>query len=361
MGFAKYKEDILRQKTDAEYYRQIVKYTVKSVEPPIFTCSYCNAAFNSKNELYAHIKHDHSITNVILVVNGKIVNKECYVNELHSLLVVRYNLHDKVSINSIQVDLRDDCNEFNLTEQVNKELTNHNSVVISIGDKTYAIHLISKEHINVEIINSIVSQWSMETSQGKYIQKATAQFNELELKCLDGLYNYFLACNASGRDKESRYNDAYAILLEVANVLPVGAFILKIIAFKYNWIEQLRSLCINNDIFTTVCDFLTNKETTAEHNLDGTMQIFIEDELAEIIRIIQLYQSKDYHAVLNSISKYNHRSVLDIEDSNLRDKICLLCARMSVKESSTHEARRYYNEIQSPFFDAEKNQFVRSL
>ena len=194
-----------------------------------------------------------------------------------------------------------------------------------------------------------------------HIQKNISSLNEIEKRCLDGLYNYFIACVSTGKNKDLRYNDAYAILSEVANILPVATVLLKIIALKFNWIEKLRVLCIEDDDFSDIYDFMTNNQSTLSRSETGSLQVFIEDELDEIIKTIIAYQENKYDDVEIFVKRYPIRSIADIADYNQRDKICLLCARMAIRRLSKHEARRYYDEIQSPFFDDEKMNYIKTM
>ena len=106
---------------------------------------------------------------------------------------------------------------------------------------------------------------------------------------------------------------------------------------------------------------MINKQSEISYSETGSLQIFIEDELDEIIKTIIAYQEKKYNYVEIFVKRYPIRSITDVEDCNQRDKICLLCARMALKKSSKHEARRYYDEIQSPFFDEEKKNYIKIM
>ena len=69
-------------------------------------------------------------------------------------------------------------------------------------------------------------------------------------------------------------------------------------------------------------------------------KIYIEDDLESIIGLIEAYQNKNYSLVLERVGGYTIQTLLRIEDINYRDKLCLLCARMAVKEGDWHNARR---------------------
>lgn len=361
MGWTKYYEDIVDAKTDSGFYDKISNYVTKSIEPPVFNCSYCNLSFYSKSDLYEHIKKAHNIVSSILAVNGKIVHNECYVKDLKSLVVIRHDLNDLIYVNQEQILGHETLNEVDIADMVYQDFVVNKTISVGVGEKVFKIHLISQDYIDVEKINSIISKWSIETSQGLHIKKNASSFNGIEKRCLEGLYNYFIACVSTGKNKDLRYNDAYAILSEVANILPVATVLLKIIAFKFNWIEKLRVLCVENDAFSSIYDFMINKQSTITQNEAGTLQIFIEDELDEMIKIIIAYQEKKYDDVEIFVKRYPFRFIADVADCNQRDKICLLCARMALIKLRKHEARRYYDEIQTPFFDDEKKNYVKIM
>lgn len=361
MGWAKYHEDIIDALTDSGFYDRVSNYVTKSIEPPIFNCSYCNLSFYSKNNLYEHIKQKHNVVSSILVVNGKIVHNECYIKDLKSLIVVRYDLDNPIRVDQEIFCEDNELNEIDITDEAYQRLSVKKTITISIGEKEFKIYLISQENVNIDKINKVVSQWSIETSKGLHIKKELSSFNEIERRCLDGLYNYFIACVTTGKYKDLRYNDAYAILSEMVGILPVASILLKIIAFRFNWVEKLRVLCVEKDYFSNIYDFMINHKSSTLYLENGQHQIFIEDDLEQVIEIILAYQEEKYNDVETFVNRYSIRSIAGVEDLNQRDKICLLCARMAIKKSSKHEARRYYDEIQSPFFDNEKKDYIKTM
>ncbi|MCI5790567.1 MAG: C2H2-type zinc finger protein [Clostridiales bacterium] len=362
MGYFKYYEDDQDRILDSiSYYGEISNYTTKSVEPPIFNCDYCNMSFYSKEDLYEHIKREHNIISSIVLVNGKIIQSECYVKELKSIKIVRYDLNNLIYINKTHIEEYDSLNEIDITDKIYQNFLTSKSITITVGKKEFKILLVSRGNININKINKIISQWSLETSKKLHISKDYTSFNEIERICLNGLYNYFVACISDGKNKDSRYNDAFAILSEVADILPVATIILKIIAFKFNWVDRLRILCVGNDIFSSIYKFMINTQTKITSVSNPKKWIFIEDNLEEIIQYIIAYQNNEYSIVESFVNRYPIRSIAEINDLNQRDKICLLCARMALKKSNRHEARRYYDEIQAPCFDEEKKNYIKTM
>lgn len=361
MGWAKYHEDIGDAITDAKYLSRVFKYEIESVDPPCYNCMYCNLSFNSKNDLYEHIRNEHSIVSAMLIVNGRVVHSECYVKDLKTLIAVRYDLNDSIFINHKKIEVDSDMNEIDIINNVHDSLLRDKSISIIIGSREFIIRLVSREHINVNKISSVVRQWNLETAKGIYIRKDFSEYNEIEKLCLSGLYNYFIACISTGENKCSRYNDAYAILSEVVDILPIAKVLLKIIAFKYNWIEKLRSLCNGHDSFSVVYEFMTNQKSILQKSQQEECEIYIEDNLEEILMSMIRFQNQEYKSVESFVSKYPISSVKDIDDQNDKDKICLLCARMAARKLNKHDARRYYDEIITPFFDKEKKNYIKSM
>ncbi len=362
MGWAKYYEDIIDAVTDSKFCKNGNYYITKIIDSPAFVCSYCNASFPSKNDIYAHIKKKHNVNSSSVLVNGKIVCDEYYIRELKSLIVIRYDLNETVFINQNQISDSKQSNEIDVTNEANEEFLKNKTVTIYIGDKKIGIHLISRDHIDNGKINSLISRWSEETKKGLHITKKDSSFNEIERRCVDGLYNYFIACVSTGKNKDKRYEDAYAILSETEDVLSAANVLLKVIAFKFNWTEKLRKLCVQNDIFANIYDFMVNKESAKVNDEDGELKIFIEDELEELIKSIIAYQKHEYNKVESYIKKHSSLySISNIADYNQNDKINVLCARMAIIKSNKREARKYYNSIISPCFEEEKDNYIKTL
>lgn len=361
MGWAKYHEDIMDAITDTSFYNRVGNYKTKSIDPPVFNCSYCGISFYKKTDLYEHIKRKHNVVTSILVVNGKVVHNESYIKELKSIILVRYDLSDEIFINDEKLEKIGLLNELDITNLVGLTFIRDKKVYIRVGKKSFVVNLISQESIDVKKINATISKWSDDASQGKHVKMANDYSNQMEKICLEGLYNYFIACVSAGKDKEARYEDAYAILSEVADILPPAMVLLKVIAFRFNWVEKLRLLSFDRDIFAGIYDFMSNKETSFNDIYDGAYEIFIEDELEDIIGIMYAYQEGKFEEVESFLKKYTFSNLSEINDINHRDKIYLLLARMALKNGKKYDARRYYYEIQSPFVDEEKKLYIKSM
>lgn len=361
MGWAKYHEDIEDAKVDLHYIGGYFGYTQTNAVPPMFKCNYCNTAFSTREDLYAHIRDKHNMIAVMLVLNGVIAHKENYIKDLKSLLLVRYDLTEKITINGQELFFEGEY-EIDLTKQVTSILEKNKKVLLKIGKKQYSLILISPASINQEKINRVIQKWSEEIYLGRPIERKYIDCSTFEQYCLDGIYNYFIACKTEGKDKDRRYDDAYAILSEFTELLPAARFLLKIICFRNNWVERLKTLCITDDFFRGIYEFLINCQIPMKSFEDKNgFKIYIEDDLESIIGLIEAYQNKNYSLVIEKTGGCTIQTLLRIEDINYRDKLCLLCARMAVKEGDWHKARRLYDEIQikAKCFDVEKEEFMR--
>lgn len=209
MGYAKYHEDIIEAIIDSGFYDRVSNYVTKSVEPPIFRCSYCNLSFYSKNDLYEHIKKAHNVVSSLLIVNGKVVHNECYVKELKSLIIIRYDLNDSIYINKEKLLEYETLNEIDVADKFYQCLLTNKTISVSVGEKNFKVHLISQEHINVDKINSIISRWSMETSSGLHIQKDTSSSNEIEKRCDDSYWALYEHGMPIASDKEAKKSETF--------------------------------------------------------------------------------------------------------------------------------------------------------
>ncbi len=361
MGYAKYHEDDQRIIDDRKYFLYGHNYIEKkNTFPPIFNCPYCNKAFYDKGKLNEHIKEEHNSVSNLLILNQQVVQKDAYIKEIKSLIIVRYDLSDSIQINDVEINGK---NDIDITDLAIEKLQSSKCLHIKVGNKVWTINLLTSELIDLSKMDSIVMHWSNAAQEGKIINRQdTCEFNLPENHCLDGFYNYFLACTAEFALKIKRYEDAYNILSEFAQIVPSAKFVLKVIAFKLNWVNNLRTLCGGNDLFGNVYDFFTDSQS--KNHIDefmGEKQVFIEDDLENSILAILAYQASNKDKLQDYIKQFDKETLLNMQDSNLRDRIYLLKARVAVKKGNTHEARRFYEEIATPFFNSEYEQFLKNM
>lgn len=363
MGLVCYREkdsEIYEGRVGKPLYRYKAE-TVSAAEP-LFKCNYCDKSFYSKDDLYAHINEAHANIKSLLVVNGMVVHGDVYLKELHSIYIVRYNLNEKFLINGF--DLLNSENEIDLFKIASDLLNKDGILKITVGEIKYQISLISQQSINGENIKNVVYDWNSKIAMGHSIQKYDRLcFNALERRCLDGFFNYFIAVQAEGKDKTDRYNDAIAILSEFSNILPIARFLTKVISFKYNWVQRLETLAVDNDIMLNMDEFFHDYQPITDIDLAKMdLNIFIEDNLEEVIQLISKVQKGEQSAI-NLVLSMSYKDILKIEDINQRDKICLLKARLHKVKGDNRNAKRYYDELQivAECIQEERKKFYSSI
>lgn len=361
MGYAKYHEDDQKIIDDRKYFLYGHNYIERpNTFPPIFNCPYCNKTFFDKEKLNAHIKEKHNSISKLLILNQQVVQKDAYIREIKSLVIVRYDLSESIHINDVEINGQ---NDIDITKLAIEQLQFSKNLRIEVGNRVWTISLLNSELIDLLKMESIIMQWSVAVQERKIINRQDIrEFNLPENHCLDGFYNYFLACTAEFALKIKRYEDAYNSLSKFAQIVPLAKFVLKVIAFKLNWVNSIRTLCGDNDLFRNVYAFFINSQS--DNNIDefiGEKQVFIEDDLEKSILAILAYQSSNNDKLQNYLKQFDKDTIFNMQDSNLRDRIYLLKARVAIKKGNTHEARRFYEEIATPFFNNEYEQFLKNM
>lgn len=360
MGIAKYFEDNQRIIGDRKYFQRKIDLIERpNVSPPIFDCPYCNLSFDDRLKLFDHIGKHHGSVSRLLILNQQIVQNAAHVGKIESLSVVRYDLSEPVKINGEAVS----CTEQNsdITALAQERLVS-NKLEIQIGERAWKITVLQSEEINLPKLETVLTAWSAETQNHRLIQKRdTSGFNKFESRCLDGFFNYFIACNAEPAFKTARYEDAFHLLSEFEQLVPAANVILKLISFKFNWADRLGSLCGEADLFANLYDFFVGENSDKVYSFAGDREIYIEDDLEKSIQAILEYQSQKYDRVDEYLRGFGREALQDMQDLNARDRIYLLKARLAAKRGQLHDARIFYDEIRTPFWEAERREFIKSL
>lgn len=362
MGYAKYMEDDNEAIEERLYEKDLKDYSIVKVEPPMFVCSYCDVSFYSKKGLYEHIKEAHNKVGAIVIVNDKVALNDMYVKNISSLMVIRYDTDLDIYVNDQIVSIDEsEINEINLIPFLERNYVNKKEVNIKIGNKKWSIREIAKENIDIAIIEKIISEWGITTSAGRFIKKEKFEYlNSLEKRCLDGFYNYFIACLSNDSDKKKRYEEAFGILYEFLHIIPSARFALKIISFKFNWIRFLKQFSIDKDIFYNISKFMLNDTRYENLTKIGNGELFVEDNIEDIINITLDFINKKYENVEKYLSQFTDEVLLKSKDYNFNDKIYLLKARMAIINGNKRLARRCYDEIQSPILQDEFKEFMKT-
>lgn len=172
-------------------------------------------------------------------------------------------------------------------------------------------------------------------------------FNDVERKYLEGFYNYFLACISTKEDKTKRYYEAYNIFQGFYTIDALGICVLKVIAFKFNWINSLRNFCdLVSDEFNSICDFYYERYESIDTVINNcNKHLFIEDDIREFIDVINDYMSGNLSAAEKYVEKYQPETVSDI---NQKDRILVLLNRLAQSKNDIKKAQYYETQILSP-------------
>lgn len=350
MGYAKYHEDDFGFVCERLYSNAIAYTKTKKEFIRILKCPYCQESFDAKNRLFAHIKSMHNIIKPILFINGSVVRDYAYLSDIKSVEVHMYGFDERILIDDIVCSLTaDEYGILDITNPIAKEFAASGRCRVKIGDRTVNLEKYSLKNINQQQLSGYIDAWDDMLKIGSPLSMSIInrdELNQAEQFYLEGVFNYFVACQASGKDKNDRYLEANSILKNFVPINSLGLCIQKIVAFRLNWVHTLKQLCFQyetNDNFNKICDFFENKESENTSNSSKDIRnIYIEDELQAVFEAILSYQNKDYDSVKMYLTEHDENSVSDI---NLADKILLLKSRLKLIEGNKSEANYYKREI----------------
>ena len=347
MGYAKYFEDNQEIMFSRTAHKR--NFNVSHVPVQHFVCPYCNLVEYSQEKLFEHIKNEHNITHPVIVVNGKVINEQEHsVAQIEGLSIFTYGFSDKILLDD-ETYLYTKAESIDLTREAKELLESNGSFEISVGEKKLKIKKYSVKEVRNDKITPIIRDWESSIVDGIMISmKLPADLNEIEREYLKGLYNYFLACISDGEDKKHRYYEAYTILQEFNPINSLGVCALKVIAFKFNWINSLMHLCeMAQDEFNAVCSFYTEgyKEKLEAIIIDYQNSLYIEDSIIENIDAISNFMFGNLGDVESYLSKID---LEEITDKNLKDRLFVLLREMSLANNNTRKARQYNDKILSP-------------
>lgn len=345
MGYTKYREDIKErfyEDTQALYDARQKPYT----PPPKYVCPYCNCVKYLKEELFSHIKENHNIKHPVVIINDKVINtEECYVHKIEKVQIYIYGFSDTISIDGVKVNINSD-ESVDITSQAKETFDNNENITISVGTFAIKVMKFTMKAVRNDIINPIIKRWENSVEEGRMISfKIPSELNSVEEEYLKGFYNYFLACLSSGTEKTERYYDADSILSSFYSINTRAVCVLKVIAFKFNWVKKLEKLCeITNDEFNQIVKFYNNEELDEIKAIiiEEDDSLFIEDDLRDYMDAVENYLFGEFEIAEEYFKKI---SIIDIEDKNFKDRILLLAAKTYAKQNRTREANRLYSNI----------------
>jgi len=357
MSYVKYREDDIKITDDRRYMRRGSEFAADAHKTLIYyDCKYCQAVFDERRQLYRHIKQMHNIVRPLVLINGKVAGKSCLIENLDSALLDLYGYREPITLNGriIPIEERNENDEIDITEQLLKELLNNPRCRISFSSDSIDIQLISYNIPQNPFVTETLLQWEHAISLGKKLTIPDFDQQEDDVRLyLDGMYNYYVAAYAKN-DKVQRYNDALAILSHFHELDGRGKCVLKIIAYRRNWLSKLDTLTAgDNDIFTVASDYYHHQQsdTSVLPANDSARSIYIEDATKRILDLVLLFQQKEYGLVRNQLSRMPE--IEDLEDQNLKDQYYLLLAKMSEQEGNYRKAEQYYGKLMAPAFRTE--------
>lgn len=332
MGYAKYFEDIEKILNERKYERECAI----SASPlnMNYLCYYCKEAFESIEERNNHIKRKHNVAGPLLFINDKIASDENYIDEIRSVNIVLCgfgNVPIYFEKKMLQVASR------TKTIDLTSEFGNNGNYTVIIGNKKYKIYKFENTGIVNSEMERIIEDWEKQTEKEALsltpIPNAYREsLNNAELSYLNAFFDYYTACEPAinPHDKKKRYETAFALLSSFNNP-PVKAFVLmKIIAFRFNWIERLELLSnctLNHGIFDVVLDFYFGRKTKIieeEKNEKQEQKIFVEDDIENCIDAITSFQRADFNSVITFLDEWTDAKINLLEDTNKKDRILFI-------------------------------------
>ena len=362
MGYVGYNDDINDR---IEENKEGIGFPIPTVSKPIHKCFYCNEPFESFDCLNNHIKRTHNEVGPLLIINGKIITDEYYVDEFYSAKIVLYGLKNiDISIDNQNINYKN--NEIDLIPFL-KAIKECYTIII--GHKKIRIHKRESEHIINSCIDDIIENWETQTNKGETLHPSQGNYpislNKVEISYLNGFFDYFTACKTlTQTDKNNRYETAFAILSSISMLTPKARVLLKIIAFRFNWIEKLVVLSkATKGAFDIVVDFYYERnpeKAEIDYSKGNEQRIFVEDDIEKCFYAIKAYQNGNWIAVNDYLNYWSaDEKISEIKDINQKDRILLLKARQMKKSDNYQEAKKYYSEIKTPFVRKEAEKFSK--
>lgn len=263
MGYAKYHEDDYHIYCDRVFTNGLILQDKIKQRIVHHRCPYCDILFDDKEWMFSHIRNDHNITEPLLFINGIVVKEKdtVYVSDIHSAYIQMYGFNRVISVNDEIVSFDDENDSIDITDLTRNSINEKNYCIIRLGDLSAKVERYSLYAINQDSLNHYIFEWENIIKSGavfKPLRYYLTDLNEAEYFYLNGIYNYFVACQAQNNDKVERYYEANSILKKFIPSNSLGLCIQKIIAFKFNWVKTLNELCQNYgtvDDFSSICCF----------------------------------------------------------------------------------------------------------
>ena len=352
MGWAKYSEDNIKINDE----RDFIRIESRPLRKPkiYYNCYYCNRSFESVDGRNNHIKADHNVVGPLLFINGKIATSENYIQNIRSSKIVLCGFTDvDISIDGQQVD----CNDSEI-DLIHFFEANNDFYDIKINQREFKVYKYSSINITNPEIEGLIKEWEVKVNLNKTIDllfrdEYDIQLNQAEELYLNGFKEYLIACSKyiETENRNNRYKEAYAILSSFNSLTPRARFVMKVIAFRWNWFNKLENLSrISSGIFDVVIDFFHKKESEQNINTFESKEedyIFIESDLDELIEAIIAFQFEKWEIVDKYLAGWTYEQMSLIRDTNKKDKILFLKARRLEQLGEFRSAEQYYRDIKT--------------
>lgn len=321
MGYTKYNEDDKHIIMDRIYMHQPKIF--EKVKPKVifFDCPYCNSVFKDKEKMYSHIKEKHNILYPVFTINEKVPRWEttCYENGVQNATIHLFDFAMKISLNGECLTSSEDLD---LTDRINEILNRGEVCKLQVGEHNVIIRGYSVDYVRKDRILPVINEWNRQVEEQKAIERCDSQgLTSVEKEYLDGFYNYFIACDATCKNKSERYDDAWRILSNFSKIDALSSCALKAIAFRRNWVEQLFALCqVEDDFMIVKLLYQCNGSEQLKGFKEGNQKLFIEDTLQQDLNLAKALFTKDWEFVekhfkqIHSVDDFD--DVLDVNHKN---------------------------------------------
>ncbi|MCL2019711.1 MAG: C2H2-type zinc finger protein [Oscillospiraceae bacterium] len=356
MGWVSTREDIIEKKSANGHF--VLSNFTKTIDL-IYKCPICKELFRSNDNLFSHMRLEHNQLLAFLLLNERIIPPgehyiETFINSLYLFSVENIGtLYINGEIQNITV----------INGNINLKAFSENdfeTLIIEVDKRKWTIYKNKLRTIS-PLVDSFVSSFNQSIASrirpdSEMVRKQISinNFDICDTQYINGFYEYSLACLANNRDnKDNLYYAAYDKLYPYIESNARALLVIKIICFRFLWIDRLIELCEHSDVneFKIVCGFFKGVHcnfNTTVNNYGKIFKIFVEDDEHENMQAIINFMRGDVKSVKRYLGKALDLTLDKKVDSNLKDKVYLLKARLSEYDGNADIANYYYNSIVSP-------------
>ena len=357
MSYAKYREDDNHINDSRRFLHHGSEIKHSGEIPKYYACKYCkDKVFPTKDALFAHIKKAHNIVRPLILINGKVIGDRAIVQYIRSAQIFLYGFDTEIYLDGELLPRVDFSDVIDFSEQLQQVLPIRKTCRITFQTSAIQIDWAPLFSAESRVISAAISNWELSIANGERLDtRYLSGLHGAERLFLNGMYNYYLACRAN-HDKVSRYNDALEMLSSLHDLNGIGRCVLKVIAYRRNWVEQLTLLTSGeSDDFRTAAEYYHRQPSTFEYEAVPAKRLYIEDDVETSLSLITLFQKHDYGLLRQKLSELP--SVDTFDNPNFADQLNLLCARLAAIEGDYNRACEFYSRVLTPLFKDEYDQY----